>query len=393
VTQDSIAASRDPRVRLKAARFDRLRLKNGAVLEPLHVAYETYGTLNADGSNAVLICHALTMDQFVASDNPVAGTKAWWPGLVGPGRAIDTDQYFVICSNILGGCMGTTGPASDMADGRAFGLDFPSVSVADMVEAQRLLIDHLGIERLFMVVGGSVGGMQAMQWASAYPARVNACVLIATAARHSAQNIAFYEVGRQAIARDPNFRGGFYAREDGDLRPTQGLAVARMAAHITYLSEASLEAKFRDPTRRRKQDDTPFRPATEIEGWLDHTGRRFVERFDACSYLYITRASDDFDLSADHGGELHAAFRGSTTRFCVVSFSSDWHYPPLQNREIARAINAAGAPASYVEITTDKGHDAFLIESELRDGQPFPDAIRAFTESAAQAVGIGARRS
>ncbi len=382
------AAPRAPDPRLRIVRPGALKLRRGGQLDPLEVAFETWGTLDADRANAVLVCHALTGDQYVAGDNPVAGTKAWWPAMVGPGRPIDTNRFFVICANVVGGCMGSSGPVSAGADGAALGLDFPRVTIADMVEAQRALLDHLGIRRLLLVTGGSVGGMQALQWAAAHPDRVIACAPIATAARHSAQNIAFYEVGRQAIARDPDFHGGYYARLKGEVRPSAGLAVARMAAHITYLSEASLEAKFRDPGRRRLDDGLPFRPAAEIESWLDHQGRRFVSRFDACSYLYITRAADDFDLAADHGGELHRAFRDSPVRFCVSSFTSDWHYTPAQNREIARALNAAGARVSYVEIDSDKGHDAFLIDSELRDGQPFAESMRAFVQAAARGAGL-----
>ncbi|MET0183319.1 MAG: homoserine O-acetyltransferase [Caulobacterales bacterium] len=358
-----------------------LQLSNGGHIAPLQIAYETYGQLNADKSNAVLICHALTGDQFVASPNPVTGRPAWWPRMVGPGRPIDTNRFFVICSNVLGGCMGSTGPASIAPDGQPYGVRFPVITVPDMVRAQAMLIEKLGIQSLFLVTGGSIGGMQALQWASAYPKRVFACAPIATAARHSAQNIAFYEVGRQAIMADPEWRSGEYLMQS--TRPAKGLAVARMAAHITYLSEAGLRRKFDRQLQEREHFSFGFDADFQVESYLRHQGQSFVDRFDANSYLYITRAIDYFDLAADFGGSLAQAFKDAPTRFCVVAFSSDWHYPPEDNRQVVRALIAAGAEASYVEVPTDKGHDAFLL-----DEPHFERALTGFIDSAAHARGL-----
>ncbi|MEO6338548.1 MAG: homoserine O-acetyltransferase [Caulobacteraceae bacterium] len=366
-----------------AVTFDTpLRLDCGRDLAPFTVAYITYGKLNAAKSNAVLICHALTMDQFVASDNPITGKPGWWTPMVGPGRPIDTDRFFVICANVLGGCMGSTGPADiDPATGKPYGLNFPLVTVRDMVRAQKRLIEHLGIDKLLAVIGGSMGGMQTLQWAASYPDSVRAVVPIACAARHSAQNIAFHEVGRQAIMADPNWLGGDYARQG--LRPEKGLAVARMAAHITYLSEPALQRKF---GRELQRDGLSwgFDADFQVESYLRHQGSSFVDRFDANSYLYITRAMDYFDLADQHGGVLGEAFRGSKgMRFCVMSFTSDWLYPTAEARSIVRALNAAGARASFVEIESDKGHDAFLLEEPVLD-----EALSGFLMSAAVARGV-----
>ncbi len=384
-TQSALAAGRLGQAGgVRTLSFDAdqpLQLSSGAVIAPLTIAYETYGQLNADRSNAVLVCHALTGDQFVGGPNPVTGRPAWWPRVVGPGRPIDTNRFFVICANVLGGCMGTTGPASLAPDGQPYGVRFPGITVADMARAQLMLIDRLGIESLFLVIGGSIGGMQALQWASAYPKRVFACAAIATAARHSAQNIAFYEVGRQAIMADPEWREGDYLRQG--VRPSKGLAVARMAAHITYLSETALRRKFDRALQAREKVSFGFDADFQVESYLRHQGQSFVDRFDANSYLYITRAVDYFDLAADFGGSLAQAFKGSSTRFCVFAFSSDWHYPPEDNRAIVRALIAAGAEASYVEIETDKGHDAFLLEEPQ-----FESALTGFIDSAAAARGL-----
>ncbi|MDX2236774.1 MAG: homoserine O-acetyltransferase [Hyphomonadaceae bacterium] len=358
-----------------------LQLSSGATIAPLTVAFETYGALNADKSNAILVCHALTLDQFVASPNPITGRPAWWPRIVGPGRPIDTNRFFVICANVLGGCMGTTGPASTAPDGAPYGTRFPGITVADMVRAQAMLVEALGISSLFCVIGGSIGGMQALQWAAAYPKRVFSCCAIATAARHSAQNIAFYEVGRQAIMADPDWRDGAYLAQG--VRPGKGLAVARMAAHITYLSETALRRKFDRALQDRDQVSFGFDADFQVESYLRHQGQSFVDRFDANSYLYITRAIDYFDLAADYGGSLPQAFKHSATRFCVFGFSSDWHYPPEDNKAIVRALIAAGAEASYVEVDTDKGHDAFLLEEPH-----FEAALTGFVDSAAAARGL-----
>jgi homoserine O-acetyltransferase len=341
-----------------------LRLDGGASLAPVEVAYETYGALNADASNAVLVCHALTGDQHLASVHPRTGKAGWWARMVGPGRPIDTDRFCVICPNVLGSCMGTSGPASSDADGAPFGMAFPVITIRDMVRAQALLLDHLGIDALAAVVGGSMGGMQALSWAATYPERVRACVVIASTARHTAQNIAFHEVGRQAIMADPRWNGGAYYRGEP---PAAGLAVARMAAHITYLSEAGLTEKFGRRLQARDAKSFGFDADFQVESYLRHQGLAFVDRFDANSYLYITRAMDYFDLAEEHGGRLADAFRSSRARFCVVSFDTDWLYPTPESRSIVHALNAAGAPTSFVELSSPYGHDAFLLESPELD--------------------------
>ena len=338
--------------------------------------------LNATRSNAILVCHALTGDQHVANVHPITGKPGWWRTLVGPGRPIDTDRFFVICANVVGGCMGTTGPASCHPEtGRAWALDFPVVTVRDMVRAQSMLIDRLGIQRLFCVVGGSMGGMQVLQWAASYPERVFAAMPLASGARHSAQNIAFHEVGRQAVMADPDWRGGRYLEEG--VRPRKGLAVARMGAHITYLSEGALHRKFGRSFQAGAAPTFSFDADFKIESYLRHQGVTFVERFDPNSYLYVTRAMDYFDLAADYGGTLANAFRGSPTRFCVMSFTSDWLFPTPESRAIVHALNAGGAQVGFVEIESDKGHDAFLLdEPELFA------AARGFLDAAASACGI-----
>ncbi|PTS83257.1 MULTISPECIES: homoserine O-acetyltransferase MetX [unclassified Caulobacter] len=343
-----------------------LRLDSGGVIEGLEVAYQTYGQLNADRSNAVLICHALTMDQYVASAHPTTGKPGWWPRLVGPGKPLDPARHFIICSNVIGGCMGSTGPASiNPATGKPWALSFPVITIADMVRAQAMLVRALGVETLFAVVGGSMGGMQVQQWAVDYPERLASAVIIASASRHSAQNIAFHEVGRQAIMADPDWRGGAYA--DHGTRPEKGLAVARMAAHITYLSEPALQRKF---GRELQRDGLSwgFDADFQVESYLRHQGASFVDRFDANSYLYITRAMDYFDIAAGHGGVLANAFtRARHMRFCVLSFTSDWLYPTPESRHIVRALTASGCRVAFVEIESDKGHDAFLLDEPVMD--------------------------
>ncbi len=339
-------------------------LDSGESLPTLEIAYKTYGALNAARSNAVLVCHALTLDQHVASIQPRTGKPGWWSSLVGPGMPLDPERHFVICANVVGGCSGTTGPGSlDPRTGEPYGIAFPLITIGDMVRAQARLVEALGIERLFAVVGGSMGGMQVLQWAADYPERIFAAVCIASAARHSAQNIAFHEVGRQAIMADPDWRSGGYARLG--VRPEKGLAVARMAAHITYLSESGLTRKF---GRELQRDGLSwgFDADFQIESYLRHQGLSFVDRFDANSYLYITRAMDYFDLAAAHDGSLARAFQTARgVRFFVVSFTSDWLYPTAESREIVRALNAAGARTSFVEIESDKGHDAFLLDEPV----------------------------
>jgi homoserine O-acetyltransferase len=363
-----------------------LRLDAGVDLSPFQVAYQTYGTLNAARSNAVLVCHALTGDQHVYNRHPVTGKAGWWETMIGPGKPIDTGRYFVICPNVLGACMGTSGPAStNPLTGDPWGLDFPVITVRDMVRAQAMLLDHLGIPTLLAVAGGSMGGMQVLQWAARYPERVFAALPIACATRHSAQNIAFHEVGRQAVMADPEWRGGRYFAEGTN--PRRGLAVARMGAHITYLSDAALHRKFGRKFQDRIMPTFSFDADFEVESYLRHQGSAFVERFDANSYLYLTRAMDYFDLAADYDGVLARAFRQAVARFCVISFTSDWLFPTAEARAIVHALNAAGARVSFAEITTDKGHDAFLLdEPELFQ------IVGGFLDAAAAARGIAARR-
>ncbi len=339
-----------------------LPLDSGAELTPVDIAYETYGELNADASNAILICHALTMDQFVASTHPVTGKGGWWTDMVGSGRPIDTDRYFVICANVIGSCLGSSGPATiNPATGRPWAMDFPVLTIADMVRAQAMLLDHLGIKQLHTIIGGSMGGMVAVSWTAIYPDRAKSAIIIASTARHSAQNIAFHEVGRQAIMADPRWRGGnYYAEEDP---PASGLAVARMAAHITYLSEEGLTEKFGRRLQDRDAKTFGFDADFQVESYLRHQGISFVDRFDANSYLYITRAMDYFDLAEAHDGVLANAFKGSKTRFCLVSFDTDWLYPTSESRTMVHALNAAGAEASFVELSSPFGHDSFLLEN------------------------------
>ena len=336
-----------------------LALDGGAVLPAVEIAYETYGELNADASNAILICHALTGDQHVGADHPVTGKPGWWARMVGEGKPIDPVRHFIVCANVLGSCMGSSGPAStDPVTGEPFAMAFPVITIRDMVRAQAMLLDHLGIARLMAVVGGSMGGMQALSWAATYPERVASAVVIASTARHSAQNIAFHEVGRQAVMADPNWRGGAYY---GHTPPTAGLAVARMAAHITYLSEAGLTEKFGRKLQARDAKTFGFDADFQVESYLRHQGLSFTDRFDANAYLYITRAMDYFDLAEEHGGRLADAFRGST-RFCLISFDTDWLYPTSESRAIVHALNASGAAASFVELNSPFGHDAFLLD-------------------------------
>ena len=331
------------------------------MVAPLRVAYETYGTLNAQKTNAILVCHALTGDQFCAGTHPVTDKPGWWSRMIGPGKTIDTNRFFVICSNVVGGCMGTSGPTdTDPKTGKPYGLNFPVITIADMVRAQKMLVDHLEIPDLLTVIGGSMGGMQALRWTADYADQVYSAIPIATSSRHSAQNIAFHEVGRQAIMADVNWHGGNYL--DHNTRPTKGLAVARMAAHITYLSEQALHRKFGRNLQDRDKFTFGFEADFQIESYLRHQGFTFVDRFDANSYLYITRAMDYFDLSGDYNGTLAHAFKGTNTRFCLVSFTSDWLFPTPEARNIVKALNAVAANVSFVEIESDKGHDAFLLE-------------------------------
>ncbi len=342
-----------------------LPLDCGKQLEGVRVAYETYGALNADRSNAILICHALTGDQHVASPHPKTGKPGWWVRMVGPGKPIDTNRFFVICANVLGSCMGTTGPASAAPDGQPWGMRFPVITIRDMVRAQVALLDALGIAKLHAVVGGSMGGMQALSLAANFPDRTAAALVIAATARHTAQNIAFHEVGRQAIMADPQWREGAY--NGSSKGPDKGLAVARMAAHITYLSEEGMHEKFGRNLQDRTEKTFGFDADFQVESYLRHQGLSFTDRFDANSYLYITRAMDYFDLAEEHGGRLAEAFAQSDARFCLVSFDTDWLYPTVESRTIAHALNAAGCPVSFMELSAPYGHDSFLLDVPALD--------------------------
>ena len=345
-------------------------LESGATLGPITLAYQTYGQLNADRSNAVLILHALSGGAHAAGYRSLDDTKpGWWDTSIGPGKAFDTDRFFVICSNIIGSCYGSTGPGSlNPATGKLYGLSFPVVTIGDIVRAQERLIDHLGIERLLCVVGGSMGGMQALEWAAHHPERIRAAIPLATTARSNAMHIALSEVGRQAIYADPSWQGGDYY--DGNRRPDAGLAVARMIAHITYLSEQSMHQKFGRRLQNRERFGYEFQTEFQVESYLRHQGLSFTQRFDANSYLYITKAMDYFDLSQSPFGtnglpvnSLAAAFAGAQDiKFLVVSFTSDWLYPSHQSKQIVSALTAAGADVSYLDIESDAGHDAFLVE-------------------------------
>ena len=339
-----------------------LRLKSGATLRPVTLAYETYGTLNADRSNTILICHALSGDAHVAGQHSPHDRKpGWWDDAVGPGKAFDTERYFIVCSNVIAGCSGSTGPSSiNPETGRPYGLSFPVVTVADMVEAQRWLIDALDIPSLLCVTGGSMGGMQALQWAVSFPDRVRSALVLASTACTSAQTIALNEVPRQAIYADPNWNeGDYYGKEP----PNAGLAVARMIGHITYLSETSMREKFGRRLQERERYGYDFATEFEVESYLKYHGNRFTSRFDANSFLYITKAIDYFDLSLGRG-DLSEAFADVKAKILVLSYSSDWLYPPEQSEELVRGLLRNGIDASYVEIKSDYGHDAFLLEVE-----------------------------
>lgn len=357
-----------------------LPLRGGEELPSFTIEYETLGRLSPEKDNAVLICHALSGDAHVAGISAKNGKTGWWESLVGPGKGIDTDRWFVVCSNVIGGCQGSTGPSSiNPATGKPWGVDFPLITIADMVEAQRRLVDHLGIKRLHAVVGGSMGGMQVLQWMASYPNRVRNAVAIATCARHTPQQIAFNEVGRRAIISDPQWKGGHYDPGGG---PALGLAVARMIGHITYLSEASMFLKFGRRLRHSPQEK--FEPAFEVETYLSHQGSAFVDRFDANSYLFITKAIDTFDLAAETRSlqETLGRWHGRTL---LLSFSSDWLYPSSQAKEIATALRRNQADVTYCEIDVDYGHDSFLIPNPQQES-----LIAGFLESPEAAKDNGA---
>jgi homoserine O-acetyltransferase/O-succinyltransferase len=340
-------------------------LESGATLSPMTLAYQTYGSLNAARSNAILVCHALSGGAHAAGFlSPDDAQPGWWDDCIGPGKAFDTDRYFVICSNVLGSCYGSSGPSSiDQATGKPYGLHFPVVTIGDMVRAQVRLLDHLGIERLLAAAGGSMGGMQVLEWAAHHPQRLRAAIPIATTARHSPMLIAFSEVGRQAIYADPAWNQGDYY--GNGKRPDAGLSVARMVGHITYLSEQSMHEKFGRRLQGRERYGYEFQTEFEIESYLKHNGDKFTRRFDANSYLYVTKALDYFDLAGQHGGSLASAFDGSTElNFLIISFTSDWLYPSYHSKELIKALTAAGCDVTYLDIESSWGHDAFLVEVE-----------------------------
>ena len=346
-------------VEASIVRFDSVSLDNGATLAPVEVAYETYGELNPRKTNAILVMHAFSGDAHAAGISHETGKPGWWDNMIGPGKAFDTDKYFVICSNVLGGCRGTTGPSSVNHDtGCPYAMTFPVITIGDMVRLQKMLVDWFGIERLLAVSGGSMGGMQALKWAVDYPEQVVTAIPIASTARHSAQQIAFNEVGRQAIMADPDWNSGNYY---GKQPPARGLSVARMVGHITYMSDESMREKF---GRRLRDKDTfsfGFDVDFEVESYLRYRGSQFVNRFDANSYLYITKAMDYFDLT-DGQGTLASALEPARARFLVISFSSDWLYPSYQSQELVRALRSRNRDVAYVELPSNYGHDSFLVD-------------------------------
>jgi homoserine O-acetyltransferase/O-succinyltransferase len=338
-----------------------LKLDCGKTINNFSVAYETYGVLNAKKDNAILVFHALTGDQFVSGINPITKKDGWWSYAVGPEKAIDTNKYFVICANVIGGCMGSYGPSDiDPTTNKISGTNFPVITINDMVNAQYNLLDFFKIDKLFCVTGGSMGGMQVLQFVNNFPNKAKIAVPIACTASHSAQNIAFNELGRQSIMADANWVNGNYSNEK--LNPDKGLSVARMAAHITYLSKNGLQEKFGRKLQERDDLRFSFDADFQIESYLRHQGSVFVDRFDANSYLYITRAMDYFDLIKQHNGNLSKAFEQSKTKFFVISFTSDWLYPTSENKDIVIALNSIGADVGFIEIESDKGHDSFLLD-------------------------------
>ncbi len=338
-----------------------LKLDCGKTISNFPLSYETFGKLNEKKDNAILAFHALSGDQFVTGINPITNKSGWWSYLVGPNKAVDTNKFFVICANVIGGCMGSYGPNSiDKETNKKLGTNFPVITINDMVNAQYNLLDFFKIDKLFSVMGGSMGGMQVLQFVSNFPDKTKTAIPIACAASHSAQNIALNELGRQAIMADSNWKKGDYLNLDNS--PDKGLSVARMAAHITYLSQKGLQEKFGRKLQERDDLKFSFDADFQIESYLRHQGSVFVDRFDANSYLYITRAMDYFDLVKQHNGNLSNAFKNSKVKFFVISFTSDWLYPTTENKEIVIALNAAGANVGFIEIKSDKGHDSFLLE-------------------------------
>ena len=352
-----------------------LKLDCGKTIKDFPLAYETYGKLNNNKDNAILVFHALTGDQFVAGTNPITKKEGWWVSAVGPGKAIDTDKYFVICANVIGGCMGSWGPSDLNKDtNHPYGLDFPVITIKDIVRAQESLLDHLGIEKLLCATGGSMGGMQLLQFCATFPNKTFSAIPIACSASHSAQNIALNELARQAIMADPVWDKGKYFLKN--TQPKNGLSVARMVGHISYLSEQGMQEKFGRKLQEKADYEFSFNADFQVESYLRHQGSSFVERFDANSILYITRAMDYFDLTKQFKGGLTEAFKNQKTKFLVISFSSDWLYTTKENKDIVIALNASGADVSYSEIVTDKGHDSFLVNEP-----EFLKTLKGFVDS------------
>jgi len=352
-----------------------LKLDCGKTIKDFPLAYETYGKLNENKDNAILVFHALTGDQFVTGINPVTKKNGWWVTAVGPGKAIDTKKYFVICANVIGGCMGSLGPSDiNKETNQPYGLDFPVITVKDIVRAQESLLDHLGIEKLLCATGGSMGGMQLLQFCATFPEKTYSAIPIACSSSHSAQNIALNELARQAIMADPVWDNGKYFLKN--TQPKNGLAVARMVGHISYLSERGMQEKFGRKLQEKADYEFSFNADFQVESYLRHQGSSFVERFDANSVLYITRAMDYFDLSKQYKNGLIEAFKNQSTKFLVISFSSDWLYTTKENKDIVIALNASGVDVSYSEIETDKGHDSFLLNE-----QEFLKTLKGFIDS------------
>ena len=352
-----------------------LKLDCGKTINDFPLAYETYGTLNENKDNAILVFHALTGDQFVTGTNPVTNKEGWWVTAVGPGKAIDTNKYFVICANVIGGCMGSWGPSNNNKEtNQPYGLDFPVITIKDIVKAQETLLDYLGIKKLLCATGGSMGGMQLLQFCAIFPDKTFSAIPIACSASHSAQNIALNELARQAIMADPVWNGGKYFLKN--TQPKNGLAVARMVGHISYLSDQGMQEKFGRKLQEKADYEFSFNADFQVESYLRHQGNTFVERFDANSILYITRAMDYFDLSKQFKGGLVEAFKKQKTKFLIISFSSDWLYKTKENKDIVIALNASGADVSYSEIVTDKGHDSFLV-----DEPEFLKTLKGFIDS------------
>jgi len=353
-----------------------LQLESGKILSEYSIAYETFGELNSKKNNAILVFHALSGDQFVTGTHPITNKEGWWVTAVGSSLAIDTNKYFVICANVLGGCMGSSGPSTiDPTTKEIYGLKFPLVTIKDIVNSQINLLDHFGIDKVLAVIGGSMGGMQALQFCSSYPNRTYSAIPIACTASHSAQNIAFNELARQAIMADPDWSNGDYIKNKKS--PEKGLSVARMAGHISYLSEVGLQNKFGRKLQNTKDFKFSFDADFQIESYLKHQGKSFVERFDANTYLYVSRAMDYFDLYRDNNGNLSNAFKNTKIKFCLISFTSDWLYPTSEIKKILIALNSIGADVGFVEIDTNNGHDSFLVHEP-----EFLKTVRGFLDSA-----------